>query len=145
MREEWSLINGGIEIKIELHPDVFLVCDEMNLKEMFNNLMGNSADAMNGRGEILISTGHSSLRREYEIHFIDTGEGMEKEILKEVFSPYFTTKKRGVHYGLGMVFCKSVMQAHGGRIEIKSIPGEGTEVILYFPRRRTRKLGKRRE
>lgn len=145
MREEWSLINGGIEIKIELHPDVFLVCDEMNLKELFNNLMGNSADAMNGRGEILISTGYSSLRREYEIHFIDTGQGMEKEILKEVFSPYFTTKKRGVHYGLGMVFCKSVMQAHGGRIEIKSIPGEGTEVILYFPRRRTRKLGKRRE
>jgi signal transduction histidine kinase len=68
----------------------------------------------------------------------DTGHGIDPDHLSKIFRPFFTTKsKKGM--GLGLSICKSIMEAHGGRISAESIPGKGTTFYLYLPvdRRRT--------
>jgi two-component system NtrC family sensor kinase len=63
----------------------------------------------------------------------DTGEGIPKENLDKVLEPFFSTKPVGKGTGLGLSLCFGIIEAHGGRIEIKSQPGKGTEVVILLP------------
>ena len=137
--EEWKLVWKEIELDLECRQDAALFCDVVNMKEVLWNLLDNAADAMDGRGKITVCAGFGRMRRFYCIRVCDTGRGMDQKTRKEVFSPFFTTKKKGIHYGLGLAFCKSIMRAHGGKIMVNSRPLEGTEVILRFPGRRVRR------
>lgn len=137
---EWKTVFQEIDVELEYKQDVVLFCDVVNVKEVIQNLLENAKDAMDQSGEIKISTGFDRMRRNYFIKISDSGKGMDDKVKKEVFSPYFTTKKTGVHYGLGLAFCQSIMRAHGGKIRINSMIEKGTEVALCFPRRRVQKL-----
>ncbi|MBK5275780.1 MAG: HAMP domain-containing protein [Desulfuromonadales bacterium] len=66
-----------------------------------------------------------------EISVTDTGEGVAPENMKKLFQPLFTTKAKGI--GLGLVVCKNLVEANGGRIEVKSEPGEGTTFTVALP------------
>ncbi|MBI3995575.1 MAG: hypothetical protein HY349_06335, partial [Nitrospirae bacterium] len=62
----------------------------------------------------------------------DTGQGIAPDHLSKIFHPFFTTKsKKGM--GLGLSICKSIMEAHGGRISAESVPGKGTTFYLNLP------------
>jgi two-component system NtrC family sensor kinase len=63
----------------------------------------------------------------------DSGEGIPKENLDKVLEPFFSTKPVGKGTGLGLSLCFGIIEAHGGRIEIKSQPGKGTEVVILLP------------
>ena len=63
----------------------------------------------------------------------DTGEGIPEEILGKVLEPFFSTKKVGRGTGLGLSLCFGIVEAHGGRLGIKSQPGVGTEVTILLP------------
>ena len=66
----------------------------------------------------------------------DTGIGIEEMDLERIFQPFFTAKKsRGM--GLGLPICQRIIKNHGGRIEVRSQPGEGTTFNIYIPLRRT--------
>ena len=84
-------------------------------------------DAGNGAPEGKLSGSYACLR------VTDTGKGMEKNILSKVFDPYFTTKPEGKGTGLGMSIIHGIVKKCGGDIRIKSIPGVGTDVFVYFP------------
>jgi signal transduction histidine kinase len=58
----------------------------------------------------------------------DTGKGIKREDSKNIFKPFFTTKERGV--GLGLPICQRIVKSHGGRLRVKSIPGQGS--IFYI-------------
>ena len=58
------------------------------------------------------------------LEIADTGEGIQPENMKKLFQPLFTTKARGI--GLGLVVCRNLTEAHGGRLEVRSVPGRGT-------------------
>jgi signal transduction histidine kinase len=58
----------------------------------------------------------------------DTGNGIRKEDMKNIFKPFFTTRERGV--GLGLAICQRIVKNHGGHIRVKSIPGQGS--IFYI-------------
>ncbi|MEQ8163820.1 MAG: ATP-binding protein, partial [Smithellaceae bacterium] len=58
----------------------------------------------------------------------DTGCGITKESLKNIFKPFYTTKERGA--GLGLAICRKIIKEHGGLINVKSAPGQGTEFLL---------------
>ncbi len=63
----------------------------------------------------------------------DTGEGIPEEILSKVLEPFFSTKPVGKGTGLGLSLCFGIVEAHGGRLEIKSRVGVGTEVKIILP------------
>jgi len=61
----------------------------------------------------------------------DTGVGIPPDILDKIFNPFFTTKEYGSGLGLAKVF--TIMESHGGRVEVHSVPGKGTSFTLVFP------------
>jgi len=66
-----------------------------------------------------------------EITFTDTGVGMPKETLKKIWNPFFTTKAKGM--GLGLSICKRIVEAHGGKISVKSALKKGTTFKVTLP------------
>ena len=76
--------------------------------------------------------GDESGRRSYiAISVTDTGEGISAENMKKLFQPLFTTKAKGI--GLGLVVCKKLVEANGGRIVVESEPGKGTNFSVVLP------------
>jgi signal transduction histidine kinase len=67
------------------------------------------------------------------VHVIDQGKGLTAEELNHVFEPFFSTKGRGQGTGLGLPIAEEIVRAHRGEIEMLSIPGTGTEVIVRIP------------
>ena len=57
---------------------------------------------------------------------------MDEEALKQVFSPFFTTKEKGT--GLGMAVSQKIVEGHGGVLSAHSVPGEGTRIAIQLPR-----------
>ena len=118
---------------------VQLYCDPGLIKELLSNLVLNAADAIldTGKpGKITISDFYTSHGGYYCIQITDTGTGMEQEQLKRIFQPHYTTKNVNHHFGLGLPFCLKIMQKHSGKLDVQSIPGEGTTFLLYFPLKR---------
>jgi signal transduction histidine kinase len=62
------------------------------------------------------------------INISDTGTGISKKEINDIFKPFFTTKERGV--GLGLAICQKIIKEHGGQIRVKSIPAQGTAFII---------------
>jgi signal transduction histidine kinase len=67
----------------------------------------------------------------HQVRVIDSGAGIPRGTLAKLFDPFFTTKPRGS--GLGLSICQTIMQEHGGSIEVASREGRGTTVLLDFP------------
>jgi len=108
---------------------VTLRVNERQLRRVLLNLFANSRDAMKGGGAITVSTEDS--RNGYRITVSDTGEGIPPEALSRLSTPFTTLKENGS--GLGLFLAREILQHHGGRLEIQSIQGEGTSVILTLP------------
>lgn len=112
--------------------------DTPHLKQAVLNLMLNATQAMaggeDGRArELILRTGehrHAG-RRELAIHVIDTGPGITPEQRARIFEPYFTTKRGGS--GLGLPTTRRIVEAHGGRLELVSEAGRGTDFAILLP------------
>ncbi|WP_082463733.1 ATP-binding protein [Sphingomonas sp. Leaf17] len=122
--------------------------DPVQLENAVLNLAVNARDAMNGRGQLTIVTGTTTLRAgaigqcavgDYvTIAVADTGCGMTPDIAERVFEPFFTTKPAGKGTGLGLSQVFALVRQLGGEIAIASQPGFGTTVTLYLPRDQAR-------
>lgn len=98
---------------------------------VMENLIKNAVDAMSGTGSIHVAAGRTDRRAYIEVS--DTGKGIARKNFKAVFSPGFTTKKRG--WGLGLTLARRIVeQYHDGRIFVKaSTPGAGTTFRIELP------------
>ncbi|MEW6043892.1 MAG: HAMP domain-containing sensor histidine kinase, partial [Thermoproteota archaeon] len=112
------------EEDIEIHGDV------KQLEIVFSNLILNSIQAIDKKGKIMIQA--SEINDSLVIDVIDNGHGIEKENLRKIFEPLFTTKQGGT--GLGLASCKSIIENHGGTIECSSIVGKGTVFTIHLPK-----------
>ena len=108
---------------------VTLQVNQRQLRRVLLNLFANSRDAMKAGGAITVSTEDSPAG--YRITVSDTGEGIPPEALSRLSTPFTTLKENG--NGLGLFLAREILQHHGGRLEIQSIQGEGTSVILTLP------------
>jgi signal transduction histidine kinase len=72
-------------------------------------------------------------KRETTLVITDTGCGISPKDLPHILKPFYTTKDPKDHFGLGLPYCYSIMQQHGGRLEIESVENKGTTVFLKFP------------
>lgn len=127
-----SRVSGRVSINMYLSDDDHGVRLSRPLIEWtMENLTKNAVDAMEGEGRIDIFTG--SERDIAWVEVMDTGKGIARKNFKTVFTPGYTTKKRG--WGLGLTLVKRIVEEyHGGRIFIKeSEPGKGTTFRIEFP------------
>jgi signal transduction histidine kinase len=105
--------------------------DSRLLAETVNALAANALEAMPDGGKLEIETSVDAEGRSVVAKFRDFGKGISENHIRKVFQPYFTSKKG--HKGLGLSVCKRVMELVRGTIDLTSVKGEGTTVILTFP------------
>jgi PAS domain S-box-containing protein len=105
-----------------------LKADPDKLKRVFINLIRNAIDAMPDGGKLTIC---GKVKGDYEISFEDTGTGIKEEVLPKLFSPLFTTKAKGM--GFGLAICKRIVEAHGGSITVKTVKNQGTTFTIALP------------
>lgn len=77
----------------------------------------------------------STLRHDenFEIHIKDNGSGIPEDVVDKIFNPFFTTKPTNQGTGLGLAMCNDIVRRHGGSINVKTEPGEFTEMIIELP------------
>jgi CheY-like chemotaxis protein/two-component sensor histidine kinase len=122
-----------VEVQSDLAPDLPPVMGEASaISSALMNLCVNAVQAMPEGGTLTIRT--SRLPDQWvELAITDTGQGMQPEVLAKAVEPFFTTKPVGKGTGLGLTIAFAVIKAHGGTLDIRSEPGEGTTVSLRFP------------
>ncbi|MBT7048987.1 MAG: PAS domain-containing protein [Desulfobacula sp.] len=126
----------NIAIKIDLDEDIgSIYADKERLNQALLNLYLNAIQSMENSGENSGSL-HIQLFRDKSDHKIiirisDTGSGIKKEDLPNIFEPYFTTKLSGT--GLGLAIVHNIVKAHKGKLKVKSEPGQGTIFTIILP------------
>jgi PAS domain S-box-containing protein len=120
----------NVEIKVTYDSLPLVCCIENQIKQVFVNVLKNAIESMPNGGTVWV---HLESAADYEIiiQIVDEGCGIPEEFLKEVGMPFYTTKERGT--GLGMMTTNKIVEAHGGRIDISSKVGEGTNVVITLP------------
>ncbi len=121
------------EIRDQL-PD--MVIDASGIQQVLFNLFLNAIQAMPCGGDLTVSIGLSKAMNECRIDIIDTGKGIDQEHINKIFDPFYTTKQDGEGTGLGLSVSYSIIEKHGGRIEVNSKPGQGTTFVIYLPLKR---------
>jgi len=106
-----------------------IIVDVGKMKRAFVNIIINSVDAMPRGGTLTIKA--KKLDGNLKFVFSDTGVGMSKEKMKKLWTPLFTTKAKGM--GFGLPICKRVIEAHGGAISVKSAHVKGTTFTITIP------------
>jgi PAS domain S-box-containing protein len=141
-----QLLNHGISLVRHLAGALPKVMGDANqLEQVFLNLISNARDAIDDAGghkkELTIRSSFSEDggTPSVVVSVRDTGIGIPPENLSKIFEPFFSTKPVGKGTGLGLSLCFGIVEAHGGRIDIKSKVGEGTEISVILP---TRESGK---
>ncbi|MCJ7458761.1 MAG: ATP-binding protein, partial [candidate division Zixibacteria bacterium] len=107
----------GVGLKTELDKNLPRIkADPSQLKQAFINLILNSLEAIEGNGQVLISTLQD--KNKVTVKFQDTGKGMSEETEENIFTPFFSTKENGAGLGLGTV--ERIVQNHKGEIKVES-------------------------
>jgi len=106
--------------------------DSEKMQRVFDNLVKNAIDAMPDGGSLTAKSQVSGDKM--RISFTDTGKGITKEDMDKLFVPLFTTKAKGM--GFGLAICKRIIEAHQGKISAESIVGKGTTFTIEVPLKR---------
>ncbi|MGQ9365532.1 PAS domain-containing sensor histidine kinase [Azospirillum sp. ST 5-10] len=118
----------GIRVHFDFHPvDPPVLIDKVQIQQVVLNLVRNAAEAMAGsaRRDLLIATGpHDGAADLMEVAVSDTGPGIDPTVMTQLFQPFITTKEKGM--GLGLSICRSIVEAHGGRLWPQPNPDGGT-------------------
>jgi signal transduction histidine kinase len=101
------------------------------LQQVFVNLFVNAAYAMENKGQLTISC--SKKDEGLTVHVQDTGSGMDKETVAQLFTPFFTTKPVGTGTGLGLSVSYAILEAHSAQITVDSELNVGTTFNILFP------------
>lgn len=120
-------------IELELEYDITIICDKTHMAEVFLNIISNAVEASQNPAEIEISAKIIKKGDFCRITFTDHGIGMDEENAAKMFKPYFTTKSTDKNFGLGLTYCKNVINMHGGNIVSESSPGKGTSIKIEIP------------
>lgn len=119
-----------IQFDVRANASAIVLGDESELREVLVNMIFNAVDAMPDGGRIVLAS--AIVDDEVVISISDTGTGINPEIQSRIFDPFFTTKGHS-GLGLGLAVSYSIIQRHGGRIEVSSEPGRGTTFRIRLP------------
>jgi signal transduction histidine kinase len=124
----------NIVIKQDLDMELsHIFGNPIRLNQVVMNIIVNAAQAMEGKGELSITSRSRANQDINEILIKDSGPGIEQDLLEKIFDPFFTTKATGEGTGLGLSVSYAIVKEHKGLIRVSSSPGEGTSFSLKFP------------
>lgn len=131
-----ALVDGNDEITAELSepaPVEKIWGDPNLLRQVVENLITNAMQAMSGGGilTVILVPLEEDGARGIELQIQDTGEGMDTQVRSRALDPFFTTRPSGT--GLGLAIVARIIDAHGGRLRIKSAAGAGTVMHVFLP------------
>ncbi|MFH1537711.1 MAG: ATP-binding protein, partial [bacterium] len=129
-----NIESAGIRVETELDEAArYLVVDEVQMRQLFINLVKNAVEAMPEGGKLNVRSaciGNEDAGVGFEVS--DTGHGIAPEDMEKVFTPFFTRKDKGM--GLGLSISSRIVEGnHGGRMFLDSKRGQGTSVLVWLP------------
>ena len=136
---------GEVDVEVALADGLPLIQgDQHQLMQLFTNLLINAYEAMEGRGRVRItgerirledgSEGRDAIR----VEVTDDGPGIPQDVADKVFDPFFSTKPQGS--GLGLAIVRKIVDAHDGRLDLRTAPGHGTTIRVTLPVSTTQEL-----
>ncbi len=132
-----ATVPSSITIETRILDVPAIPADPSQIHQIVTNLVSNASQAIDNKiGKITVTLDlHGNAAGQSEIRLLvgDTGTGMDEATRQRIFEPFFTTKAVGQGTGLGLSIVHGIVVGHGGRIEVESVPGEGTSFALYFP------------
>jgi signal transduction histidine kinase/CheY-like chemotaxis protein len=133
----YQLRMSGIEVVLELGADLPHVwADPHELHQVAINLVTNAHQALRHAPPprcLTIRSATAARREQVVFSVADTGPGIPRSIVARIFEPFFTTKPPGQGSGLGLALCQRIVQAHGGTIDVDSMPGRGAVFTVVLP------------
>ncbi len=141
------LVGSSIKLKMLYGRELGLVkVDQGQFEQVMINLVVNARDAIGEQGEITIKTSNKTIKSPHHIghetilpgsyvliDVLDTGHGIAKEYLPQIFDPFFSTKEMGSGTGLGLSTVYGIVKQTGGYVIVESEPGKGTKFSIYLP------------
>ena len=136
---------GGVAVEVNVTSALPLIGgDHHQLCQVFTNLLTNAFEALDGRGRIVITATADAVEQDPAfvqepqvatrvviVEVADDGPGVPAELNDRIFDPFFTTKPQGS--GLGLPIVRKIVDAHDGRIDLSSAPGQGTRFRVTLP------------
>jgi signal transduction histidine kinase len=136
---------GAVDVQVQLAEGLPLIQgDQHQLMQLFTNLLINAYEAMGGQGRVVISGERVRVEDGAEgraailVEVADDGPGIPPDVSEKVFEPFFTTKPQGS--GLGLAIVRKIVDAHDGRLDLRTMPGRGTTIRLTLPESRDEEL-----
>jgi two-component system sensor histidine kinase HydH len=121
----------GIDIKVNTADNICPArIDPDRLSQCLLNLYLNAIQAMDDGGALTVTAAPGEAGN-FIIVVSDTGIGIPGDQTNKIFDPYYTTKSKGT--GLGLAIVQKIVEAHGGRIEVKSATDKGTSILISIP------------
>ena len=128
----------GIEVRIKVPAELELVAVRSQIQQVLMNLILNARDAMLEKGGVLTIYAEKDANTVI-IDVCDTGVGIRPADLSMIFDPFFSTKRNEQNSdggtGLGLAFCKKIVESHGGSISVESQPHKGAKFKIILPQR----------
>lgn len=142
---EFALSGSNVSCSFHFSDDLWHCSfDKTQIGQVIENIVINARQAMPGGGRVMLRaenfSGDSPPKglkpgRYIHVSIVDRGVGISREAMSKIFDPFYTTKETG--HGLGLATSFSILQRHGGTIEVESTPGEGSTFHIYLPASKT--------
>ncbi len=140
---ERAALDWSLQLERKLFSAVF---DETKIQQALTKILENAVEAMGADGKICVKTRNLELSEPTQdrmarlaagtyvcLEIVDTGSGIDAEVLPRIFEPFFTTKNTTRHRGLGLAWVYGIITNHGGGVAVSSQVGEGASVRVYLP------------
>ncbi|MCF8010341.1 MAG: ATP-binding protein [Clostridiales bacterium] len=132
MLVESEASSRNVNIYIKEGQDISdIYADRDQLKQVLLNFIRNAFEAFSSTGDIIIETSWDEQDENVEIIIKDTGPGMDKKTIENIFDPFYTTKENST--GLGMFISKKIIENHGGTLKVESQLNKGTTLRVLLP------------
>ena len=134
----------GVHVDFQLDPSAdFVLVDKIQIQQVLLNLIRNAVEAMSEspRRELVVASrlARGARGKMVDISIADTGPGLAPEVAERLFQPFVTTKPQGM--GVGLSICRTIVEAHGGKIWVEDGPGGGAVFHLTVPKASAQEVG----
>ncbi len=131
LRVVWNELKHKVSLTKDYGLLTQTLCHPGQLMQVFSNLLINAGQAIEDKGEITIRS--RKIKNKIHLTFQDTGKGISPENMKQLFTPFFTTKPAGTGTGLGLSVSYGIVKSHKGTISVTSKVGVGTTFEISIP------------